>query len=87
MMARRLTVTVSDEVYDGLHRRVGRGRIGQFLDELARPHVIEPQGDDPGEQEMAEAYRSAAAEEAADPALARETRAWLGADFGVSRSS
>jgi hypothetical protein len=82
-MAKRLTIVVSDEVYDGLHRRVGRGRIGRFLDDLARPHVTEPQPGDPAwENWLAEEYRSAAAAERADPVLARETDAWLGADLG-----
>jgi len=81
-MAKRLTVVVSDEVYDGLHRRVGRGRIGRFLDDLARPHVLGPQPGGSGWDEAAEQYRSAAAAERADPALAREAAAWLRADLG-----
>jgi predicted CopG family antitoxin len=39
-MNRKLTIMVSDEVYRGLHRTVGRRRIGQFLEKLARPHVV-----------------------------------------------
>jgi predicted CopG family antitoxin len=39
-MARKLTITVSEEVYEGLHRTVGRRRISQFLEKLARPHVL-----------------------------------------------
>jgi len=40
-MNRKLTIMVSDEVYQGLHRCVGRWRIGQFIDKLARPHVVQ----------------------------------------------
>lgn len=40
-MLRKLTVTVSDEVYQGLHAKIGHGRISKFLDSLARPHVVE----------------------------------------------
>jgi predicted CopG family antitoxin len=39
-MSRKLTITVSEEVYQGLHRNVGRRRISQFLERLARPHVL-----------------------------------------------
>jgi hypothetical protein len=35
-MNRKLTIMVSDEVYQGLHRTVGRRRIGQFLNWPAR---------------------------------------------------
>ena len=37
---RKLTITVDEEVYEGLHRVVGRRRISRFLSELARPHVV-----------------------------------------------
>ena len=37
---RKLTITVSDEVYTGLHSRIGRRRISRFMDTLARPHVV-----------------------------------------------
>ncbi len=36
---RKLTITVSDEVYEGLHRRIGARRISSFLDRLARPYI------------------------------------------------
>jgi predicted CopG family antitoxin len=36
---RKLTITVSDEVYEGLHRRIGARRISSFIDRLARPYV------------------------------------------------
>ena len=39
-MRRRLTITVDEEVYDGLHRIVGRRKISRFLTELARPHLV-----------------------------------------------
>lgn len=42
-MTKKLTVTVSDEVYRGLHRRIGRRKISQFIDELARRHLITTQ--------------------------------------------
>ena len=39
-MRRKLTITVEEEVYDGLHRVIGRRRISRFLSDLARPHVV-----------------------------------------------
>ena len=39
-MQRKLTITVSEDVYEGLHRVVGRRKISRFLDQLARPHVV-----------------------------------------------
>jgi hypothetical protein len=40
-MARKLTISIDDEVYEGLYRHIGKRRIGQFLEALARPHVID----------------------------------------------
>jgi predicted CopG family antitoxin len=37
---RKLTITVSEAVYEGLHRTIGRHRISQFIEKLARPHVV-----------------------------------------------
>lgn len=54
-MAKKLTITVDDDVYEGLHRRVGRRRISRFLNNLARPHV--------SEADVAAAYREMAADE------------------------
>lgn len=40
-MTRKLTITIDDEVYEGLYRRIGPRRISRFLESLARPHVID----------------------------------------------
>jgi hypothetical protein len=40
-MRKKLTITVDEEVYDGLHRVVGRRRISRFLNELAKSHVVQ----------------------------------------------
>jgi predicted CopG family antitoxin len=55
-MSKKLTISVSDEVYEGLHRKVGRRRISQFLEKLARPHVLP--------EDIETAYRDMAADEA-----------------------
>ena len=39
-MQKKLTITVDEEVYEGLYRVVGRRRIGRFLQDLARPLVV-----------------------------------------------
>lgn len=39
-MNKKLTITVSEAVYEGLHRTIGRRRISQFIERLARPHVV-----------------------------------------------
>ncbi|MGC2222895.1 MAG: hypothetical protein WA624_11250 [Methylocella sp.] len=64
-MAKKLTITVEDEVYEGLHRVVGRRRISRFLNDLARPHVTR--------RELAQAYRDMAADEERE----REAAEWL----------
>lgn len=39
-MAKKVTITLSDEVYEGLSQRVGPRHIGKYLEDLARPHVL-----------------------------------------------
>lgn len=40
-MRRKLTITLDEEVYLGLHRHIGNRKISQFIEDLARPHVID----------------------------------------------
>jgi predicted CopG family antitoxin len=40
-MQKKLTITVDEEVYAGLYRVIGRRRISKFLENLARPHVVD----------------------------------------------
>ena len=47
---------MSEAVYEGLHRRIGKRRISQFIEKLARPHVV------PADIEAA--YREMAADHA-----------------------
>ena len=54
-MSKKLTITVDDEVYLGLHSVIGRRRISRFLNDLARPHVL------PGD--LAKGYKAMAADE------------------------
>jgi predicted CopG family antitoxin len=72
-MQRKLTITVSDDVYRGLHHRVGRGGISRFIEDLVRPHVAV-------DDELERLYREAAQDEAAE----REAMEWIEADLGES---
>ena len=39
-MRKKLTITVDEQVYQGLHEVVGRHRISRFIEDLVRPHVL-----------------------------------------------
>ena len=54
-MKKKLTITVDEDVYDGLYRVVGRRHISEFLESLARPHVLAI--------DMDEAYAAMAADD------------------------
>ena len=41
-MRRKLTITLDPEVYDGLHRVVGRRKIAPFIEKLLRPQILRP---------------------------------------------
>ena len=69
-MHKKLTITLDEEVYRGLHRVVGRGNISRFIEALVRPHVLD--------RTLAEAYRQMAQDEA------REAEALEWAELGIS---
>jgi hypothetical protein len=69
-MNRKLTISIDDRVYDGLHAVVGRGNIGKFLEDLARPLVL------------AESLSAAYAEMTADEAREAEADEWCEALVG-----
>ena len=51
-MQRKLTITIDEDVYDGLYRVAGRRKISKFIETLVRPYVLE--GDlDEGYRQMA----------------------------------
>ena len=39
-MQKKLTITVNEDVYEGLHKVIGRRHISHFIEDLVRPHVI-----------------------------------------------
>lgn len=40
-MQKKLTITLDEQVYEGLHKVIGRRRISAFIESLLRPHVID----------------------------------------------
>jgi hypothetical protein len=53
---RKLTITVDEDVYEGLQKVVGRRKIGKFLEDLARPLVVR--------SELESGYQAMAGDEA-----------------------
>jgi len=51
-MNQRVSITLSEDVYESLKRTVGPDRISEFIDALARPHVV-PQDIDATYRDMA----------------------------------
>jgi len=39
-MQKKLTITIDEVVYQGLHTHIGPRKISQFIESLVRPHVI-----------------------------------------------
>jgi len=54
-MHRKMTITLDEEVYEGLYRMVGRRKMSQFIEDLLRPHVLDTSLD--------EGYRAMAADQ------------------------
>jgi predicted CopG family antitoxin len=63
-MQQKMTITIDREVYDALYRVVGKGNISKFLENLARPHVLQ--------DDLASAYQAMAA----DPEREQEALEW-----------
>ena len=69
-MQRKLTVTIDEEVYDGLRAVIGPRKISHFIEELVRPHVVK--------KDMYAAYK----EMAADSVRESEALGWVEGTFG-----
>lgn len=69
-MQKKLTITVSEEVYKGLHAKIGAGRISRFLDALARPHVVDAELDAGYKAMAADSAREAGALEWSESLIA-----------------
>ena len=53
-MQKKLTLTIDEDVYDGLRRVVGPRKISRFVEDLVRPHVLK--------QDLYDGYRAMAAD-------------------------
>lgn len=71
-MQKKLTITVDEQVYEGLHTIIGRRKISQFIEDLVRPHVVTAELD------------AGYAQMAADEAREAEALAWSEATVGDS---
>ena len=55
-MQKKLTITLDEQVYAGLHTVIGHRRISRFIESMVRPHVVQ--------LDLEAAYREMAAGEA-----------------------
>jgi hypothetical protein len=69
-MHKKLTITLDEDVYAGLHGTIGPKRISQFIESLLRPHVLD--------EELDAAYKEMANDEARE----EEARQWAEATVG-----
>ena len=69
-MQKKLTITVDEQVYLGLHSVVGRRNISQFINSLVRPHVLK--------SDLEAAYSQMAADESRES----EATEWAEATIG-----
>lgn len=69
-MQKRMTISIDADVYDGLLRVVGKRKISGFLENLARPYVVEGS--------LEQAYASMAMDEARE----RDAQDWAEALVG-----
>lgn len=69
-MHKKLTVTLDEQVYEALHKVIGRGSISQFIEDLVRPHVMD--------LDLEAGYRAMAQDEARES----EALEWAEATIG-----
>ena len=53
-MQKKLTLTIDEEVYNGLHAVIGQRKISRFIEDIVRPHVLK--------KDMYSAYKQMAAD-------------------------
>jgi predicted CopG family antitoxin len=69
-MQKKLTITLDETVYEGLHNVIGRRNISHFIEDLVRPHVV---GTD-----LDAGYRAMAADEERESAALEWAESMLG---------
>lgn len=68
-MQKKLTITIDEVVYNGLYKTIGPRKISKFVQELVRPHVVQPN------------LESAYAEMAKDTKREKEAMEWAEVTF------
>ncbi len=76
-MQKKLTITVDERVYEGLHKVVGRRRISRFIEDLVRPYVLR--------QDLEAAYQQMGQEEAREAEALEWSEATIGDVSDVPR--
>ena len=71
-MQKKLTISIDEEVYFGLHKVIGPRRISKFVENLVRPHVLK--------HELESAYEAMSR----DVVREREALEWAEATLGDS---
>ena len=69
-MRKKLTITIDERVYEGLHAVLGREKISRFIEDLVRPHVLTAD------------FENAYKEMAADEVRESEALEWVEATIG-----
>ena len=69
-MQKKLTITIDAQVYEGLYRVIGPGKISRFIENLVRPLVLYP--------DLEAAYREMAKDEAREAAALEWAEATIG---------
>jgi predicted CopG family antitoxin len=72
-MQKKLTVTIDEEVYEGLRTVIGPRKISRFIEELVRPHVVK--------KDMYTAYKEMAADQIREAEAFEWAEGTIG-DFG-----
>lgn len=69
-MQKKLTISIDEQVYEGLYTVIGKRRISKFIEELVRPYVIN--------QDLENAYKQMAQDEQREA----EALTWAEATIG-----
>lgn len=76
-MQKKLTITVDERVYEGLHKVVGRRRISRFIEDLVRPYVLR--------RDLEAAYQQMSQDEVREAEALEWSEATIGDVSDVSR--
>jgi len=80
-MHKKLTITVDEKIYEGLHSLIGRGNISRFVEDSVRPYLEKKRKSRrPTEAEMIAGYQ----EMAADKEREKEALEWIEGLIGDS---